>query len=211
VTTSDRTQRSVALALDWDGTVTERDTLHMVIEAFGDVGVFEAMERELGRGLTLHEVIACEMATITAPLDTIVAWLLEHVRVRPGLAELVRLYDPLVVSAGFHELIEPVLEREGVRARVAANRLVPGPGGWRAVFRDEVPCAVCGEPCKRRALDGSGPFAYVGDGVSDRCVALAAERVVARDGLARWLEREGVAYEPFETLVDVARALEPAA
>ena len=31
-----------ALVLDWDGTVTERDTLHMVIERFGDLDVFHA-------------------------------------------------------------------------------------------------------------------------------------------------------------------------
>lgn len=200
---------ALALALDWDGTVTERDTLHMAIEAFGDLDVFESLEREVGRRLTLHEVIACELATITAPLDTVVAWLLEHVRVRPGFAELVELHDPLVVSAGFHELIEPVLEREGIRARVIANRLVPGPDGWRAVFRDDAPCAVCGEPCKRAALAELPRFAYAGDGVSDRCVALAAERVFARDGLARWLDRRGVAYGPFETLDDVARGLAP--
>lgn len=207
MTGAGRTRRAVTLALDWDGTVTERDTLHMVIEAFGDLDVFEAMEHEVGRRLTLHEVIARELATITASLDTVVDWLLEHVRVRPGLAELVRRHDPLVVSAGFHELIGPVLAREGVRARVAANRLAPGPGPWRAVFRDDEPCSVCGEPCKRRALADERRFAYVGDGVSDRCVALAAERVFARDGLARWLDLEGVAYEPFETLDDVARAL----
>lgn len=181
----------------------------MVIEAFGDLGVFESLEREVGRRLTLHEVIARELATITAPLETVVAWLLEHVRVRPGLAGLVEVHDPLVVSAGFHELIEPVLEREGIRARVTANRLVPSRDGWRAVFRDDVPCAVCGEPCKRSALAGLPRFAYVGDGVSDRCAALAAGRVFARDGLARWLDRKGVAYGSFETLDDVARALAP--
>jgi hypothetical protein len=31
------------LVLDWDGTVTERDTLHMVIERFGDLDVFHAL------------------------------------------------------------------------------------------------------------------------------------------------------------------------
>ena len=34
------------LVLDWDGTVTERDTLHMTIERFGDLEVFREMEGE---------------------------------------------------------------------------------------------------------------------------------------------------------------------
>ena len=37
-----------ALVLDWDGTVTERDTLHMAIERFGDLEVFHGLEDELG-------------------------------------------------------------------------------------------------------------------------------------------------------------------
>jgi 2-hydroxy-3-keto-5-methylthiopentenyl-1-phosphate phosphatase len=115
-----------------------------------------------------------------------------------------------VISAGFVELIEPVLRREGVELEVLANRLEARPDGWVVRFRDDAACASCGEPCKRGSLAGA-PFAYVGDGYSDRCAALAAERVFARDGLARHLDRLGVAYEPFDDLRDVARALSPAA
>jgi 2-hydroxy-3-keto-5-methylthiopentenyl-1-phosphate phosphatase len=67
---------------------------------------------------------------------------------------------------------------------------------------------VCGERCKRGAVAGLAAFAYAGDGVSDRCVSLAAERRFARDGLARWLDEQGVAYEPFEDLFDIVRAVE---
>ena len=38
---------TVPLVLDWDGTVTETDTLHMTIERFGDLDVFRAMEAEI--------------------------------------------------------------------------------------------------------------------------------------------------------------------
>ena len=67
----------------------------------------------------------------------------------PGFGEFARRHDPLVVSSGFHELIEPLLEREGLELDVVANRLDPRPDGWRVVFRDGATCAVCGEPCKR--------------------------------------------------------------
>ena len=194
---------SVPLVLDWDGTVTERDTLHMALERFGDLDVFHALEAEIGRRLTLQEVIASELRTITAPLADVVSWLLEHVRVRAGLPELVAARDPLIVSAGFHELISPVLAREGVRARVVANTVEAEPSGWRAVFPPAAPCPVCGERCKRSAVAHLSRFDYVGDGVSDRCVAFAAERVFARAGLARYLDALGVPYVPFDDLHDV--------
>ena len=197
----------LALVLDWDGTVTERDGLHMAIERFGDLGVFDALEDELGKTLTLDEVIAAEMATIRAPLEDVRDWLVEHVRVRPGFRELVAEHAPLIVSSGFSELIEPVLEREGVRARVVANHVAAEADGWRATFAEGLLCEVCGERCKRSAVGSVGPFAYVGDGYSDRCVALAAELRFARDGLAEWLDEQRVAYEPFDDLHDVRAAL----
>jgi 2-hydroxy-3-keto-5-methylthiopentenyl-1-phosphate phosphatase len=186
--------------------VTEVDSLHMVLLEFVDVGVYQRAEGDLGRTLSLHEVIAREFSTVRAPLVEVVAWLVENVCVRPGFAELVERHRPLVVSSGFHELIEPVLAREGVLVELRANRLDPRPEGWRVLWRDEAVCAVCGEPCKRASV-ANGPFVYVGDGYSDRCVALAAERVFARDGLAVYLEAQGVAYERFDDLRDVGAAL----
>jgi 2-hydroxy-3-keto-5-methylthiopentenyl-1-phosphate phosphatase len=193
------------LVVDWDGTVTVRDTLVQVIHEFGDPALLAELEPRVGVDLTLHEEIALEFEAITAPLDEVVAWVLEHVEVRDGLQELAGL-EPLVISAGFHELIEPVLEREGVRLDVLANRVDARPDGWRVSFRDEASCASCGEPCKRGALAGE-PYVYVGDGYSDRCAALAADRVFARDSLATHLDELGFPYERFEDLRDVAQAL----
>ena len=199
--------RTPRLVLDWDGTVTEMDSLHMVLLQFGDVGIYERAEEELGRGLTLHQVNGMEFETVTAPLVEVVAWCLENVRVRPGLATIVERFHPLVVSGGFHELIEPILAREGVEVELIANRLDPTPSGWHVRWRDETVCAVCGEACKRSTRP-EGPFIYAGDGYSDHCIALTAERIFARAGLAEYLDEQGVPYEPFETLDEITAALE---
>jgi 2-hydroxy-3-keto-5-methylthiopentenyl-1-phosphate phosphatase len=187
--------------------VTEVDSLHMVLLEFGDVGVYEQAEDDLGGKLTLHEVIEREFSTVRAPLPEVVAWLVENVRVRPGFHELVERFRPVIVSSGFHELIEPVLAREGVEAELLANRLDPRPDGWRVLWRDEDVCAVCGEACKRGTLPVDGEIIYAGDGYSDRCAALAADRIFATDGLAEYLEEQGVAYERFGDLHDIAIAL----
>ncbi len=195
------------VVLDWDGTVTEVDGLHLVLEEFGDATIYDEAERRLGRGLTLHEVIAWEFRSVRAPLADVVEWVLEEVRVRDGFAAFAREHRPLVLSSGFHELIEPVLAREGVELEVRANRLDPRADGWVTLFRNDEPCPVCGEPCKRADVAGLEEFAYAGDGFSDRCVALAASRVFARDGLVRYLEARGAPFEPFEDFHDLARAL----
>jgi 2-hydroxy-3-keto-5-methylthiopentenyl-1-phosphate phosphatase len=187
--------------------VTEVDTLHLVLERFGDLELYRRAEAALGRSLTLHEVIALEFTSVRAPLGTVVDFLLERARIRSGFRELAERHRPLILSSGFHELIEPILEREGIRLDVRANRVEARADGWRVSFLDEAACAECGEACKRGSLP-AGPLVFVGDGVSDQCAALAADRVFARDGLARYLDGLGLPYEPFGDLLDVARALD---
>jgi 2-hydroxy-3-keto-5-methylthiopentenyl-1-phosphate phosphatase len=196
------------LALDWDGTITETDTLHMLLSAFGDAGIYGRTEATLAlEQMTLQDVIATQLATLDIGLEEAVGWLVANVEVRPGFAELVADDNPVVVSAGFHELIEPILAREGISVEVRANRLRVDGRRWHCRFRSTEACGVCGEPCKRAVVADLVPYAYAGDGLSDRCVSLAAECRFARAGLARYLALEGVPYDPFDDLHVVHRAL----
>ena len=197
------------VVVDWDGTVTEEDTLTMVLEHFGQRELYDRAEEGLQRGeLTLHECIELEFSGMTAPLDEAVAFLVEHARVRPGFRELVERFDVVVLSSSFEETIRPALEREDVDVPLVANRVSVTADGWRPIWRDDAACATCGEACKRAALPVDGaPVVYVGDGYSDRCAAAAADRVFARDGLAEYLRGRGVPFEPFTDFHAVAAAL----
>jgi 2-hydroxy-3-keto-5-methylthiopentenyl-1-phosphate phosphatase len=197
----------VNVVVDWDGTVTERDSLNMVLERFGDPHVYDEAERALGRGWSLRRVMDHEFTGLTTPLDEAVAWLLDNVRVRAGFGEFASEFQPVILSSSFVETIEPVLAREGVRVDVVANNVDVGPEGWRIRWRDEALCAHCAEACKRASLPQNGEVVFVGDGYSDRCAALAADRVFARDGLAAYLTELGAAYEPFEDFEQLAAAL----
>ncbi len=189
------------LVLDWDGTCTVADSLVEAISRFGDAGVYE---RSFG---SYGESLAAEVASIRATEAEVSAWAVENVRVRSGLHELVSRYRPVIVSSGLPQLIAPVLARERIEVELRSNGADPHPEGWRLRFRDEGPCPVCGDMCKRRSLPAGRPLVYAGDGTSDRCAALAADRVFARDWLAAELERSGLPFEPFETMDDIAAAL----
>jgi 2-hydroxy-3-keto-5-methylthiopentenyl-1-phosphate phosphatase len=198
----------MTLILDWDGTATVEDTLIVALREFGDWQVYLDAAAALQRGeITLHEEIRRDAESIRTPIDEVVAWLRENLELRPGFHELAEAYRPLIVSSNFRQLIEPILEREGVELEVRANEVEWHPEGWRATFRNGEVCGTCGEPCKRADLPANGEVVYVGDGYSDRCAAQAADRIFARDGLARYLDEQGVAYELFDDLHDVARAL----
>ena len=199
----------MTVILDWDGTATVEDTLILALREFGDRQVYLDAAAALARGeITLHEEIRRDATAIRTPIDEVVAWLGEHVELRSGFHELAEARRPVIVSSNFRQLIEPILEREGLELEVRANEVEWNPEGWRATFRNGDACGTCGEPCKRADLP-HGEVVYVGDGYSDRCAAQAADHVFARDGLARYLDAHGVPYKPFDDLHDVARALVP--
>jgi 2-hydroxy-3-keto-5-methylthiopentenyl-1-phosphate phosphatase len=200
---------AMQVILDWDGTATMDDTLIVALREFGDWQVYLDAAAALRRGeITLHEEIRRDAASIRTPLEDVQAWLVANLELRPGFHELVERFPTTIVSSNFRQLIEPILEREGVELEVRANEVEWHPDGWRATFPTGETCGTCGEPCKRAALpDRNGAVAYVGDGWSDRCAAQLADRIFARAGLARYLDDEGVAYVAYEDLHEVARAL----
>jgi 2-hydroxy-3-keto-5-methylthiopentenyl-1-phosphate phosphatase len=204
------TKRSAVL--DFDGTVTESDLLDRIALEFGDPAVYQEVEDGLEAGtMPLREVITREFEPVITPLDEVVAWVLEHARVRAGFRDFVQAaqadgWEVHVVSSGFHELIEPVLEPEGVDVFLHANRVDACPAGWRVDWRYPDDCDHCGESCKR-ALLPDGYVVYVGDGYSDRCAALASDRVFATAGLARYLSERGTPYEPFSDFRALSAAL----
>lgn len=201
------------LVLDWDGTIVEKDILSIALERFGDQAVFDRVGPLFERGeASWVEAMELEVATLRVSLQEANAWIAEHVRIRPGLHELVARYDIMVLSGNLEELIRPVLAGEGLDLPIVANGVEPHADGWRVRWNEALPCDTCrprGDPCKRNALP-EPPFVYVGDSTTDQCAALVADRVFARDDLARFLEGQGVSFEPFDDFHDVLAALDGA-
>jgi 2-hydroxy-3-keto-5-methylthiopentenyl-1-phosphate phosphatase len=193
------------LVLDWDGTITVRDSLVAAVHELGDPSVYNGGIQEAFD--SYGQALAAEVATLRVSEEEAAAWAVENVEIRPGFHELAERYEPIIVSSGLPQLILPVLEREGVELEVRSNNAEVRRDGWRVIFRDEGVCPVCGDKCKRRSLPDTRPLVFVGDGWSDRCASLAADRVFARTGLADYLDEQGVPFERYETLNDVAAAL----
>lgn len=196
------------IVVDWDGTAAVQDTLIEAMAEFGDWQVYLDAAAALRRGeITLHEEIRRDATGIKAPLEVVQRWVVDNIELRPGFHEFAEKHRPVIVSSNFRQLIEPILGAHGIELEVRANEVAWHPDGWRATFRNGDACGTCGEPCKRADVAGAEHVVYVGDGYSDRCAAQAADRVFARRALAIYLEKRGVAYEPFEDFYDIERAL----
>ena len=204
------------LLLDFDGTLTDHDTLDLLVAEHAPAIWLEAEQALTDGTMTLNEVIAFEFAHVHSTLDEALAVLRARVALRPGLEELItfcreRFIDPVVVSSGFVEVIEPMLAWGGVMLPVVAHSAAFSPDGTT----DHVPRArglrVCGEQCKRMELDRlavgtrSPTSATAGP-----TAAPPRPPIVVFAPRRRWpqhLAAEGVDFEPFDDLLDVREGL----
>jgi 2,3-diketo-5-methylthio-1-phosphopentane phosphatase len=198
------------IACDFDGTITARDTLHVIVETYGERRLWDDIEPRLRRGeITIEEAMQEEFASVRATADEVRQLVLRDAPIRPGFAELVRWAEQdghpvLVISSGFRSVIDAVLADANLdHLEVRGNEAIFSPAGTRIDWseRGEV-CAVCDRRCKRHDLRErmrpEDALIYVGDGISDRCVSLIADRVYARAGLAEYLREENVPHTVFD-------------
>jgi alpha-galactosidase len=121
-----------------------------------------------------------------------------------------------ILSDGFDYNLERLQRIHGVRFAHDSNRLWYERDRWRiAATHPDPRCGCHTGVCKAariRTFRASHPDArvvHIGNGrVSDLCGARAADVVFAKDSLAEELARQGVSFEPFETLHDVVERLE---
>jgi 2-hydroxy-3-keto-5-methylthiopentenyl-1-phosphate phosphatase len=146
---------------------------------------------------------------------------LDGVALDPGARALVefcagRGFPFRILSDGFDRNLDRLQQIHALPFAYDANRLRYENDSWRIEAGHPDPTCSCGTgTCKRgrivafrRAHPGTLAV-HIGDGrVSDRCGAREADLVFAKHTLADVLGEEGIAFEPFETLLDVVACLE---
>jgi len=208
------------LAVDFDGTITARDTLQVIVEEFGARGVWDELEPRLQAGeITIEEAMRQQFAAVTATTDEALAAVRREAPIRPGFERFVSWADRAghrltILSAGFRTVIDAVFADAGITGlEIRSNDIAFSREGARLVWADrgEI-CEHCGRRCKRHDLAlrhaPDQHVVYVGDGISDRCASAQADTVFARASLAEHLEREGRQHIPFEDFHDVVSYLE---
>lgn len=204
--------KPVALVLDFDGTVSEINVGMAMIRKFARDDSWLVIDEEYGRGT----VGSRQAYRLMGPLMTgepkeWTAFAMEH-RLDPRLPDLIgaareRGWEVEILSDGFDTYIEPMLGREGLNLPGRYSLLTGD--GTAGVVRTPYMNPLCGRcgTCKTDRileLSNSGYYViFVGDGYSDLCAAPRADRIFAKDVLARHLEAEGRAFSRFDTLGDV--------
>jgi 2,3-diketo-5-methylthio-1-phosphopentane phosphatase len=201
---------------DFDGTISEKDTLVFLATALGGgERMVEAIGRLIGEGrLSLRDGIAAEMRSIRKPFAEAEKLLSEEVRIDPGFAEFARWLGekkiPLtILSAGFHQIIDLFISRdEFPDLEILANQLRPNEEiGWQCEFRDGTDWGHD----KARPLEDArrrGEYViFIGDGLSDQAAAEAADEVFAKHALAVYCRERRINCHEYQSFNDILKRL----
>lgn len=206
----------VAYLCDFDGTISPEDIGAAFIERFspGAEAARAALLADWLAGAIGHRQLTASQCALVEvgpeqALEFTRAFRLDP-RFPPFVREALGRGDAvMVVSEGLGFYVRDHLERAGLASLPwAANEAEFARGRITAQFPHADPaCDACGN-CKAqhvRRYRGRGfHTVLVGDGVSDRHGAEAADSVLARGGLADWCAAVGLAHQPFEHFGDVA-------
>ncbi|MCD8024875.1 MAG: HAD-IB family phosphatase, partial [Candidatus Gastranaerophilales bacterium] len=118
----------------------------------------------------------------------------------------------IILSDGFDIFIKTVLKKYGVNVPIWANTLEIKEENGYLKFKNLHPnykqnckigsgCCKCGV-ARKYAKD----YIYIGDGLSDRCIAKHASLLFAKNSLEIFCKKENVSYFPYKTFQDIINA-----
>lgn len=200
--------------LDFDGTVTVKDTVDAILERFAAPAWTDAEDEWKSGAIGSRECLARQTALIDAAPKEIDA-LVDAIGIDPGFDELLETCERhdisvTIVSDGYRRSIERVLARSGhsisARSGVLEYR---GRRRWKLVSPSaRSACTSDANTCKCEVANESGlPTILIGDGRSDFCVAEKVDLVLAKGSLVRHCAENGIKFEPIADLAEAAKRI----
>ncbi len=202
----------VDVFVDFDGTITDRDTFDVLVRHFAGDAAWHATERGLHDGsVALRDVLQLQASHVRAGFSEVAALLERFVRVDETFAAFVARCRTLgmavtVVSSGVEPLIRLRLAALGLGdLRIVANQVDADHAGWHIRFRDHVPNGTDKAALVHEAREAGATSIFIGDGLSDYAAALEADYRFARRGraLERYLRDRGLHFEAFSSFADI--------
>ncbi len=198
--------------VDFDGTITDRDTFDVLVQHAAGDAAWGAIEERLHSGaVSLREALAQQAALVRCSLDDAHEHLRATTTFDPTFAGFVagcaaRDIPVCIVSSGVEPLIRRRLDHNGLGHLTRfANDVDPHPGGWRLRFRDPSPNGTDKHALVRSAQAQGSTVVFIGDGISDYDAAKAADVRFVKAGrsLDRHLTALGLPFVAFARFAEI--------
>ncbi|MBD2576716.1 HAD-IB family phosphatase [Oscillatoria sp. FACHB-1406] len=201
---------------DFDGTITAVETFAGMLKALAPEVAARVMPELYARRMTLRDGVREMLEALPSDRYAEVIGYADNKPVREGFLEFVAFLQEreipfVIVSGGVRAMVERVVNRLEVKGQPLRN-LVTEIVGVRVETDGEFlrvpPQAFEGETelvAKVRVMEkySGREWVAIGDSVTDINMAIAANRVFARDRLLDYLETEGKSCIPWNNFFDI--------
>ncbi len=196
---------------DFDGTITNRDSIVLLTERFGDGPSFRSnilKEIQSGR-ITVFEAIERELKTVRVDWETARSFLEAEIVVDPTFVDFVKWCRqhkiPLqVVSSGLRPVVDHFLR--GLDLTSFAHPVVIKPTGWEYLHDKQVGKERLLRACRRNSAPQT-KIVYIGDGTSDVCVLPWIDLLFATGYLAQYCQDRQIEFVFFESFEQIRQEL----
>ncbi|HHW28607.1 MAG TPA: MtnX-like HAD-IB family phosphatase [Syntrophomonadaceae bacterium] len=196
--------------LDFDGTITKRDTCFLMVETFAGEGWKEIDEQWVRKEISTEECASLTFKLFQADRDDVIK-LIETVEIDESFPDFLQFcrkegHAVYILSDGYDVIIETLFKKYGIEVPYYANRMIYQDGFQIACPYLNPDCGQCGT-CKSSLMEklkgDAEQVIYIGDGASDTCPASKADLVFAKDYLYQYCLEKGIPVVRFETFQDI--------
>lgn len=207
---------------DFDGTITKRDVIVMIMEKFAPPKWVEIKDKILyERTITLKDGVETLFHMIeSSKKNEIIEFVKKEAKIREGFDGFLDFcqkenIDFYVVSGGLDFFVEPALEKYKDNLKIFCNK---GNFNDNKINIDYIylpkNCSLCGECgcCKVEIIEKYPKDKFtrilIGDSLTDLAASKVTDLTFARGDLIKYLEQDKIPYIPFESFYEVKEQLE---
>ena len=190
---------------DFDGTITKEDTLRKFFTLFTGDKWLEAEQLWIEGQINSQECLISELNLIKNISPKEMEEFLETIEIDEYFCEFYKFiknrnYDFVILSDGFDLFIESVLKRYNLSdIPFYSNALKLNHNRLSVSFPNSNPnCLRSSGTCKCSKITRPD-FYYIGDGVSDVCIAKKAQTLFAKHNLKKYCDENKIDYVSFKS------------
>lgn len=213
--------RELVIISDFDGTISKQDTNDLIFKTFGNSNNRYIEELYSKGKIGTREGMIEHYKEIKLQENEYNNFILQNVDIDEGFRSF---YDKVndykipfvIVSGGFLNCIKLLFEREKIiLPQVYANQLIFKNDKIEINFFRNIEkcnsgfgsCGNCKLKCLEECKNMNKTVIFIGDGLTDRCIAENADLVFAKSALAQYCDEKGVSYIRYQNFNDIKQKL----
>lgn len=199
---------------DFDGTISKEDSVYKFLSLFADKKWLEVESLWQKEQISSKECLEKQVALLPKMEQKTFDDYVDAIEIDEYFIEFykflkMRNIELIILSDGFDLFIKKTLERNGLgEIKYYANSLFYKNNQFDIKFNNYNPaCNIQSGSCKCSQVKEKN-FYYIGDGLSDVCIAKKAQQLFAKSNLKKYCERKNINHISFNTFEDILDELQ---